>query len=892
MTVDEACGVPDLEPVGAGEVDGGVSSDESEQEVVEMEVDDDLATTIMKELLDETYVCLMCTCEIEHESKMWSCTSCYRVYHMDCIESWAKKGSSTDVKGNWKCPSCNVKHRRQKFQYRCWCKKTVNPQFNELAPGSCGNSCGVKLKSCIHNCSLQCHPGPHATCNALGPLIKCHCGNHEDQWPCVITPYVNGWHCKDVCTEYLPCEVHKCNKVCHDGLCGKCELFIDSVCYCGRTHDKIKCYLKRPKKSFIPEKFGEFKCGLSTEVFYDCNNHSELKQCQPVYKKKLHCPLSPDKITTCPCGQTKIDASERKTCLDPIPTCDKICNKQLKCGHRCKFKCHEGDCSNCNEFLVTDCRCGFEKFTVSCKFLQDGNQPICSRKCSALLSCRRHRCNERCCAFEKTAIDRERIRKKSIRNNVSNPSNSTESENFNVEAKHICLQICNKKLSCGNEDHRCKITCHAGKCPPCLESSADDLVCNCGKTVVPAPVRCGTKLPPCPYQCVRSLSCGHDQMPHNCHEDNVACPKCTKSVLKTCNCGKCDDIKAMCYQTEVFCLKECGKELQCKHHCHKICHNTRNPENVCKCSSICGKKKKYCNHIDKTKCHYPEPCNDTTPCDILVRLTCRCGRIVRNLPCGANNENESQMDKLLDCEISCVLQERQEQLAKAFGKELKISNNDEALKQYDFEKIVKVYKRQKAWCQNIETIMSNFMKSDRISMSFKPMRREQRVFIHELTDVYNLYSESQDSEPNRSVFIKKVENSAIPKYSLEECLNSYESSLNTMNSVPEELSENNAILIEDLVIGVTRIDLEDVLIPIFNSTKLVKSITVKPYESDKYLIVPEAFLILKKSQEAEIVSIFENIKQTLKSKFLANSIKLVKIDESYSIVNNQQQPQN
>ncbi|CAI5104801.1 BBT_HP_G0131780.mRNA.1.CDS.1 [Saccharomyces cerevisiae] len=60
-----------------------------------------------------------------------------------------------------------------------------------------------------------------------------------------------------------------------------------------------------------------------------------------------------------------------------------------------------------------------------------------------------------------------------------------------VEAKHICLKPCNLTLSCGI--HKCQRKCHPGKCPPCLESDSNDLVCPCGKTVVPAPVRCGTE---------------------------------------------------------------------------------------------------------------------------------------------------------------------------------------------------------------------------------------------------------------------------------------------------------------------------------------------------------------------------------------------------------------
>ena len=72
------------------------------------------------------------------------------------------------------------------------------------------------------------------------------------------------------------------------------------------------------------------------------------------------CPLSPQVVKTCPCGQTSV--TDRTSCRDPIPTCGRVCGKRHECGpvgnnHTCKEECHLGDCPPCP--LTTEVR--FEK---------------------------------------------------------------------------------------------------------------------------------------------------------------------------------------------------------------------------------------------------------------------------------------------------------------------------------------------------------------------------------------------------------------------------------------------------------------------------------------------------------------------------------------------------
>lgn len=67
-----------------------------------------------------------------------------------------------------------------------------------------------------------------------------------------------------------------------------------------------------------------------------CRAHRCQQQCHPGLCQP--CPLTPSTVKTCPCGQTplakllELGYPERKSCVDPIPSCGKTCNRPLACG--------------------------------------------------------------------------------------------------------------------------------------------------------------------------------------------------------------------------------------------------------------------------------------------------------------------------------------------------------------------------------------------------------------------------------------------------------------------------------------------------------------------------------------------------------------------------------
>jgi transcriptional repressor NF-X1 len=123
------------------------------------------------------------------------------------------------------------------------------------------------------------------------------------------------------------------------------------------------------------------------------------------------------------------------------------------------------------------------------------------------------------------------------------------------------LQLCGRTLKCGK--HTCQALCHRGPCPSCLEAVFDEISCSCGRTVLQPPQPCGTRPPECRFECTKPQTCGHPIVQHQCHAEDVPCPKCPFLVEKSCICGKKSLQNQPCWFEEVRCGLPCGKELKC-----------------------------------------------------------------------------------------------------------------------------------------------------------------------------------------------------------------------------------------------------------------------------------------------------------------------------------------
>lgn len=631
-------------------------------------------------------------------------------------------------------------------------------------------------KKCPHSCPTTCHAGPCPPCTQTGPTQLCFCSRKSLTRRCVDTDYENGWSCGDTCGHLMPCGEHYCSLPCHEGSCGACEVRIPARCYCGNVEKDIMCRDRQVERSSsqshgaedgsvaVETWTGVFECPTTCGRALDCGKHTCDKPCHQQDAQPSHCPRSPDVVSHCPCGKTsltEISGAGRSSCEDPIPNCAKACGKTLNCGHTCQQSCHQGDCLPCLRVVSIACRCGRTHSSTVC---HQGTEepPQCMRICRVSLNCGRHECGDRCCSGERKASERQSQRRK------PRPLDSARrhpDEGF--ESEHICTRSCGRQLRCGNPEHQCQELCHKGPCGTCREAIFEEISCNCGRTVLQPPLPCGTRPPPCRFQCDRPKDCGHPQVAHNCHEDNEDCPKCPFLTTKPCLCGKTILKNQPCWLSEVRCGEVCGQRLRCgAHQCQQQCHRPGECEEPCKQS--CGKQLSVCGHPCMAACHSPVPCKEEKPCQHKILITCECQRIKQEARCIASKNSDGNSRRTLKCDEECARLERNRTLALA----LNVDPTHETDHVPYSADTLNMYQQNSTWAAAQEKELRLFAANpEEKRLRSKPMIRKHRAFIHSLAEDFGFDSESMDPEPHRHVAIFKTPRFVMaPMKTLAECV--------------------------------------------------------------------------------------------------------------------------
>lgn len=96
------------------------------------------------------------------------------------------------------------------------------------------------------------------------------------------------------------------------------------ACFCNKKTQEVPCRANTADT---------YSCDNICNKPLDCKKHYCQKVCHP--EPCEPCSLTPEKVTMCCCGQTPL-TEKRESCTDPVPTCDKICSKRLKCGQPSK----------------------------------------------------------------------------------------------------------------------------------------------------------------------------------------------------------------------------------------------------------------------------------------------------------------------------------------------------------------------------------------------------------------------------------------------------------------------------------------------------------------------------------------------------------------------------
>ncbi len=84
--------------------------------------------------------CLICLSGVRRTQAVWSCKLCYRIFHLVCIQQWAKdsillrttnsilsEDLFPNVVSNWSCPACRGEYTKADTpqKYKCFCSKKV-----------------------------------------------------------------------------------------------------------------------------------------------------------------------------------------------------------------------------------------------------------------------------------------------------------------------------------------------------------------------------------------------------------------------------------------------------------------------------------------------------------------------------------------------------------------------------------------------------------------------------------------------------------------------------------------------------------------------------------------------------------------------------------------------
>ncbi|KAI5057884.1 hypothetical protein GOP47_0027899 [Adiantum capillus-veneris] len=477
--------------------------------------------------------------------------------------------------------------------------------------GPCKKSLSsLKSPHCKHICTMQCHPGPCPPCNALAPPQFCPCGKSSYTQRC--SELKSAKSCGQVCGHQLECGRHYCQKICHEGPCGSCDTLLTVNCFCGKRRQTMACggmglqgelEWENGVFSCASPCLNKLQCGK-----HSCNRKchpGQCGECELAPGKVRTCPCGKTSV------QELLGMGRRRdSCTDPVPHCGQVCEKLLPCGkHACLSLCHTGDCPVCEVLVDQKCRCKLSSQTMPCHQAmisdRDGRETLgdesagglflCSRICGKKKSCGRHRCNNKCCPLANNddvlLLGEEDPHLCSLpcgkklrcgqhtcdelcHNGHCPPCLGSTFTELSCACGRTsipppvpcgtfppsCPHPCSRAQPCG---HAATHQCHFGECPPCIVLTAKECV---GGHVVLRNVPCGSKDIKCNKLCGKVRQCRL----HAC--------------ARLCHLSPCEEIVDPGDNKVASCGQQCGAPRRdCQHVCVAPCHpSSPCPETRCK----------------------------------------------------------------------------------------------------------------------------------------------------------------------------------------------------------------------------------------------------------------------------------------------------------------------
>ncbi|KAE9982946.1 hypothetical protein BLS_005151 [Venturia inaequalis] len=272
-------------------------------------------------------------------------------------------------------------------------------------------------------------------------------------------------------------------------------------------------------------------------------------------------------------------------------------------------------------------------------------------------------------------------------------------------------------------------------------------------------------------------------------------------------------------------------------------------------------------------------------------------RIKQEVKCGGTKLAEGNAVKSLKCDDTCALLERNRKLVLALNIDQDTHKDDHIPYQAE---TLNMYLKTPAWAQTQEKQLRLFAADpDQKRLRFKPMKNNERAFIHALAEDFGFDSESMDPEPHRHVAIFKTPRFVMaPMKTLAECVRIRQiqrtmstgvSAITTESKAKAKASNLvgdplNALLLTDARFGLTVEELRTAINPSLavSGTGLQFDISFLP--SEEIVLVP---LQQQVSSERALETTLSNLKpgfvKALTSPNFLGRLQLCRVDDSLNI---------
>ncbi|KAF3825226.1 hypothetical protein GH733_005860, partial [Mirounga leonina] len=280
--------------------------------------------------------CLICIASVKRNQAVWSCSGCFCIFHMPCIQKWAKDSQflvssplTDDDFGKrdypWPCPKCRFEYKRsdtpspcppcpKMVTTTCYCKKAKPvPRRCSAKEWACQLPCGRKLLCGQHKCENPCHAGTNVI-----PV-------RYVEKPChVVIIHVSKFAMLVLVENVLDL--------------GKGSVHVRSqsfLCRVQKMYQLVEIVVTKYLNVESIDVHSVVTEVLEVEKHCRCGKHTKRMPCHKPYLCETKCV----KMRDCQKHQCR-----RKCCPGNCPPCDQNCGRTLGCrNHKCPSVCHRVD---------------------------------------------------------------------------------------------------------------------------------------------------------------------------------------------------------------------------------------------------------------------------------------------------------------------------------------------------------------------------------------------------------------------------------------------------------------------------------------------------------------------------------------------------------------------